>query len=258
MFIDAVYFDGQRLPDSQLADPTIQTSALIDTVGAFSCCSRFLAHGLQGNSLIRGPADVIDAIYTQIGGTEFVCSTPHNLTFEIGGKMFPVDPRDFISQADADSTEACIATIAVTDTPERGQGYLYSWSLGDPFLKGFVLVFAPSAAPLTDHCRVLSAYHFGNLSYPSQDPPTIGFLSTVPDDAAAQLLEALNEAKGNLDGIAQEAPTGVPTGGSTNSLGIQQAETTSVSSTTPNSGRALSRTSWMACFTTTFVIVLVV
>ncbi|KAF8900526.1 hypothetical protein CPB85DRAFT_1475400 [Mucidula mucida] len=46
-------FDGQRLPDSQLADPTIQTSALIDT----------------GNSLIRGPADVIDAIYTQIGGT---------------------------------------------------------------------------------------------------------------------------------------------------------------------------------------------
>ncbi|KAF9012876.1 acid protease [Hymenopellis radicata] len=225
VFIDAVYFDGQRLPVSQLADPSIQTSALIDT----------------GNSLIRGPADVIDAIYTQIGGTEFVCSTPHNLTFEIGGKMFPVDPRDFISQAYPDSTDACIATIAVTDSPQRGQGYLYSWSLGDPFLKG-----------------VLSAYHFGNLSYPSQDPPTIGFLSTVPEDAAAQLLKALNEAKGNLAGTAQEAPTGVPTGGSTNSLGIQQADTTSVSSTTPNSGQTLSRTSWMVYFIMILAVVLVV
>ncbi|KAF9000186.1 hypothetical protein BDZ89DRAFT_969045, partial [Hymenopellis radicata] len=35
VFIDAVYFDGRRLPDSQLADPTTQNSALIDAVSPF-------------------------------------------------------------------------------------------------------------------------------------------------------------------------------------------------------------------------------
>ncbi|KAF9028235.1 hypothetical protein BDZ89DRAFT_1255167 [Hymenopellis radicata] len=35
VFIDAAYFDGRRLPDSQLADPTTQNSALIDTVSPF-------------------------------------------------------------------------------------------------------------------------------------------------------------------------------------------------------------------------------
>ncbi|KAJ2930718.1 hypothetical protein H1R20_g1743, partial [Candolleomyces eurysporus] len=30
---------------------------------------------------------------------------------------------------------------------------------------------------------VLSAYHFGNITYPSMDPPRMGFLSTVPPNA---------------------------------------------------------------------------
>lgn len=49
--------------------------------------------------------------------------------------MFPVDPRDFVSQAFANSVAQCVPNLAMTDTPKAGSGYLYSWSLGDPFLK---------------------------------------------------------------------------------------------------------------------------
>lgn len=49
--------------------------------------------------------------------------------------MFPVDPRDFLTQAYQDSVDTCLPNLAVTDPPEEGS-YLYSWSLGSPFLKG--------------------------------------------------------------------------------------------------------------------------
>lgn len=89
---------------------------------------------LQGNSLIRGPQDVIAQILGALGSDEFNCATPHNLSFQIGGKMFPVDSRDFIHQSYADTVERCSANLAVTDPP-GAPGFLYSWSLGDPFLK---------------------------------------------------------------------------------------------------------------------------
>ncbi|KAF9028229.1 hypothetical protein BDZ89DRAFT_773399 [Hymenopellis radicata] len=53
-------------------------------------------------------------------------------------------------------------SLLIPAISSRGQGYLYSWRLGAPFLKG-----------------LLSAYHFGNVTYPSQDPPSIEFLSTL-------------------------------------------------------------------------------
>lgn len=83
---------------------------------------------------------MIAEIYTATGGTVFDCAAPHNLTFVIGGKPFAVDPRDFVHQAYADDVEHCAANLAVTDPP--GEGFLYSWSLGDPFLKSCVL-FSP-------------------------------------------------------------------------------------------------------------------
>ncbi|KAK0451304.1 aspartic peptidase domain-containing protein [Desarmillaria tabescens] len=189
IFIDAVYLDGQKLNNSSLASSDIAVSGLVDT----------------GNTLVRGPSDVIDVIYAQLGGTEFSCSTPHTLAFQIGGKMFPVDPRDFIVQAHADNVDICTANIAATDTPVLGEGPLYSWCLGDPFLKG-----------------VLSAFHYGNLSYPSVDSPRIGLLSTVPEDASDKLIEAVREASSsdNLYGTAESAPTGLPVADSTNSLGV--------------------------------------
>ena len=50
--------------------------------------------------------------------------------------MFPVDPRDFISASNGD-TSTCVADrVVATDAPSKGS--LFSWSLGDPFLKSCV------------------------------------------------------------------------------------------------------------------------
>jgi hypothetical protein len=87
----------------------------------------------QGSSYIRGPSDVISTINSMMGSAPFPCSEPHDLTFQIGGRFFPVDPRDFASQAP--EGEGCVSNIVETDAPVLG-GYLYSWNLGDPFLKG--------------------------------------------------------------------------------------------------------------------------
>ncbi|KAJ7489027.1 aspartic peptidase domain-containing protein [Mycena latifolia] len=195
LFVDDVYLDGARLPRSNLSSSNIKLSALVDT----------------GNSLLRGPADVVAAITARLGndGT-FSCSTPHTLAFSIGGKLFPVDPRDFASQKFDGELADCIANVVETDAPVEGKGYQYSWSLGDPFLKG-----------------VLAAFHYGNITYPSADPPRIGLLSTVPENADALLQSALTDAEahngGNEFSTSNAAPTGVPAAGGMGSGGVPLA-----------------------------------
>ncbi|KAJ7195986.1 aspartic peptidase domain-containing protein [Mycena rebaudengoi] len=185
LFVDDVYLDGVRIPRSNLSSASIALSALVDT----------------GNSLLRGPKDVVAAINKQLLGATstqtFACATPHTLAFQIAGKMFPVDPRDFVTQAYNNQVDDCISNVVETDAPMEDEGYQYSWSLGDPFLKG-----------------VLAAFYYGNITYPSHDPPRIGLLSTVPDDAGTQLQTALKKAVdengGNIFTTSQAAPTGVP------------------------------------------------
>ncbi|KIY71380.1 acid protease [Cylindrobasidium torrendii FP15055 ss-10] len=202
IFLDAIYFDGDVLPASELIDPSIKLSALLDT----------------GNSLMRGPADLISYIYTKTGGTTFSCDTAHNFTVVVGGKSFPVDPRDFVY---SNGQGECNANIAVTDVPTTGGGYLHTWSLGDPFLKS-----------------VLSAFHYGNLSHPSQDGARIGLLSTVPDDANEQYAEAVKVQP--LFQTYEAAPTGLPSAASTNADGVAQAaETGSLESSHSDAGSAL-------------------
>ncbi|KAA1469639.1 acid protease [Dentipellis sp. KUC8613] len=189
VLLDAVYLDGQKLADSTVAPQGISNpglSALIDT----------------GNSILRGPSDVVSSILRSVSpafaanrnaAPTFPCGTPHNLTFQIGGKMFPVDPRDFVSQNQTNDATTCIANnIVNTDPPSAGA--LFSWSLGDPFMKS-----------------TLVAFYYGNLTHPSVDPPRIGFLSTVPTDAVAELDQAIDDAKennGNFETTSQIAPTG--------------------------------------------------
>ncbi|CDO76205.1 hypothetical protein BN946_scf184819.g5 [Trametes cinnabarina] len=171
--IDDVYFDGVKLPRSTLSPSSLPLSALVDT----------------GNSLIRGPQDVLSRIYTQLGldgrGT-FDCSIPHNLSFAIGGAQFPVDPRDFAHPAAVtpgtvytDEVARCTAALAATDPPSTG-GFQYSWSLGDPFLKSTMV-----------------AFYYGNMTHPSQDPARIGFMSMVPSDAGHVLEQAVDVAIAN-------------------------------------------------------------
>ncbi|KIJ56206.1 hypothetical protein M422DRAFT_57662 [Sphaerobolus stellatus SS14] len=169
--IDDVFVDGKRLPQSLLS-PGISVTALVDT----------------GNSLIRGPADVVQALMTQVTGsttaTTYDCSVPHTIAFQIGGKMFPIDPRDFMRPV-AGSTQ-CQANVVSTDPPK--DGFLYSWSLGDPFLKS-----------------VLASFYFGNLTHPSVDAPRMGFLSTVPTDATTQFNAAISSVQAVNNGVYPSA-----------------------------------------------------
>lgn len=115
--IDAVFIDGQKLPQSTLSSG-ISVTGLIDT----------------GNSLVRGPRDVVQAMMRVVTGsdtaTTYDCSVPHTLSFQIGGSSFPIDPRDFLQSGDA---KRCQTNVVATDPPHPG--FLYSWSLGDPFFK---------------------------------------------------------------------------------------------------------------------------
>lgn len=112
--------------------------------------------------------------------------------------MFPVDPRDFARQFEGGNVDVCMGDVGRSgDIPEVG-GYLFSWTLGIPFLKRFAFfVCSWLRRRLADKevdYSVLAAYHFGNLTYPSQDPPRMGFLSTVPDNADALLRSAVARA----------------------------------------------------------------
>jgi len=185
--LDAVYLDGQKLANSTISSNGLSSnslSALIDS----------------GNSLIRGPADVVGGILKSISSQYAAnpsakpvmpCSTPHTLAFQIGGKMFPVDPRDFVSSGSG-NTDDCVAdTIVPTDPPSPGT--LFSWSLGDPFLKSNTVVF-----------------YYGNLTHPSVDPPRIGFLSNVPQNANQLLQQAVAGAQAN-GGNFNNKPDATPT-----------------------------------------------
>ena len=98
---------------------------------------------MQGNSIIRGPEDVVNSILSSVSSAFaknsnadpiFPCKVPHSLAFQIGGKTFPVDPRDFVSQYKAKDVSTCVAdNVVATDPPQSGA--LFSWSLGDPFFK---------------------------------------------------------------------------------------------------------------------------
>ena len=91
--------------------------------------------------------------------------------------MFPLDPRDFISPNVTGDATTCVAkNVVTTDPPSKGS--LYSWSLGAPFFKSNTVVF-----------------YYGNLTHPSVDPPRIGFVSNVPQNANDLLQQAVNDAK---------------------------------------------------------------
>ncbi|KAF9257762.1 acid protease [Marasmius fiardii PR-910] len=186
--IDGVFLDGKRIADSTIPVTggvnATRVTALIDT----------------GNSLIRGPSDVVDNILGQVSpnfkpgvanSATFPCQIPHKLAFQIGGKMFPIDPRDFIGEGASDATTCVADNLVETDAP--GFGATFRWSLGDPFFKSNLV-----------------AFHYGNLTNPSVDPPRIGLMSRVPADADAKLTTAVNDAKTNggvFENTIQIAPT---------------------------------------------------
>ncbi|KAF8879692.1 hypothetical protein BD779DRAFT_1122359 [Infundibulicybe gibba] len=104
--------------------------------------------------------------------------------------MFPIDPRDFIGNIAGDSTTCLANEIVPTDPPSRS--IPYQWSLGDPFFKSNLV-----------------AFHYGNLTHTSVNPPRMGFMSVVPADAE-QLQDAVAKAQingGNFEYTVNLAPT---------------------------------------------------
>ena len=73
------------------------------------------------------------------------------------------------------SSRVRISTVG-TDAPSNGA--LFSWNLGDPFLKSNMVIF-----------------YYGNLTHPSVDPPKIGFVSLVPDNADQLFTQAVDDAQ---------------------------------------------------------------
>lgn len=190
--IDGVYLDGVKLPPSSIASlgglDNGKISALIDT----------------GNSLLRGPADtvkrIIDSVATDPDSATLPCNVPHTLSYMIGGKLFPIDPRDFVSENNspipqqvAGSNDLLCKADNIVSTDPPNIGALFRWSLGDPFLKSNLV-----------------AFHYGNLTHPNVDPPRIGILSLVPDNAGQQLQDAVQDAIKNggfFESTLQAAPT---------------------------------------------------
>ncbi|KAH9949840.1 acid protease [Amylocystis lapponica] len=195
--LDNVFLDNKQLAGSTQQPNGVSSpglSALIDT----------------GNSIVRGPQDVVHNILSTVSPAyaansnskaTFPCATPHTLAFQIGGQTFPIDPRDFPVQAQAGNTSTCVASnIVATDAPAHGA--LFSWSLGDPFLKSNLVVF-----------------YYGNLTHPSVDPPRIGFMSMVPHNASAALQTAVSSAQQN-GGVFASTVQAAPTASSIVDLGV--------------------------------------
>ncbi len=197
-----------------------------------------------GNSLIRGPQDIVNNILRQVSpafaadstaAPTLPCDDGHTLAFQIGGKMFPTDPRDFVAQNQAGDATTCVANNLVsTDGPTSGR--LFSWNLGDPFLRSNLVVF-----------------YYGNLTHPSVDPPRIGFLSLVPDNADELLDNAVDDARkdgGNFESKADAAPTASTlliegassTASATSSTRSSNSATAAPAPTTTNSEGAPSST----------------
>ncbi|PIL23083.1 hypothetical protein GSI_14391 [Ganoderma sinense ZZ0214-1] len=178
--LDAVFFDGKNVTDNttRTSHPTL--SAAID---------------IHNNHLVA-PNGGFGAIQHALGSDLYLdCSKPYNLTFQIGGKLFPVDPRDFYTSLGGGNTARCSPNVEdrSLSLSYDEQKAPYNWTLGVPFLKSNAVVF-----------------YFGNLTHPSADPPKIGLVSFVPEDVGELLQSAVSKAEGataNLPEASQAAPT---------------------------------------------------
>ncbi|KIJ56094.1 hypothetical protein M422DRAFT_239298 [Sphaerobolus stellatus SS14] len=190
--IDEVILNRQTLPKPNLND-SIGYTALINS----------------GTSTLHGPQKTVQALYSALStdidnsnsstGPSYNCTRPIELTYVIGGKQFPVDPRDMFGFQNLDprqdDNDGChIISVGSTNAPSTGN--LRSWILGDPFMKSYVIFYFDirCSKSLIRPFSNLVAFYFGNVTHPSVDPPRIGFLSTVPSNASA-LFDAAIEMK---------------------------------------------------------------
>ena len=138
----------------------------------------------QTSHYVNGSADVVQTLLKKVSSSKDLsqptlsCSTPHNLTFQIGGKLFPIDPRDFASPVASGTGTTCVANVGPINDDVKTDTDQWTWVLGTPFLKSNLV-----------------AFYYGNLTHPSVDPPRVGFVSRVPQDAGARLGAAVSQVQ---------------------------------------------------------------
>lgn len=104
-----------------------------------------------------GPKNAIHAILDATSRTP-ACNFSHTFSFQIGGKLFPVAPQDFL-QVPTGNRRGCKASVEVIDSLMSNWS-LYSWRLGSAFLRSNLV-----------------AFDYGSLTHPSTEPPRVGFMS---------------------------------------------------------------------------------
>ncbi|PIL23219.1 hypothetical protein GSI_14528 [Ganoderma sinense ZZ0214-1] len=101
-----------------------------------------------------GPKDAVDTILAAISSTPPACNGSHTLSFQIGGKLFSIAPQDLVTP----TRRGCAVNVETIDSLSSNST-LYSWRLGAPFLRSNLV-----------------AFHYGNLTHPSIEPPRMGFM----------------------------------------------------------------------------------
>jgi phytepsin len=124
------------------------------------------------------------------------------------------------------------------------------------------------------YASVVSSFYYGNLTYPSQDLPRMGFLSTVPSDANDRMKGAVRTASmkdGNFPGeslcdlalrwvgheadvklffslikaMSESAPAGPPSSSQTNAEGVPEANPTDAMEPFKSSAARRPRAAWV-------------
>ena len=103
------------------------------------------------------------------------CDSSHTLSFQIGGKLFPVASQDFVKSGNGNG---CAANVEAIPAPNMNAS-LYSWRLGEAFLR-----------------NNLVAFYYGNLTDLSAVPPRMGFLSLEDPSSAPQRNSAVRSLLG--------------------------------------------------------------
>ena len=103
---------------------------------------------------------MIDTILATISSTTPACNGSHTLSFQIGGEMFSIAPQDLVAQ----TKRGCAVNVEGIADSLSSNLTLYSWRLGAAFLRSNLV-----------------AFHYGDPTSPSVEPPLMGFMLSSSD-----------------------------------------------------------------------------
>ncbi|EPQ51649.1 acid protease [Gloeophyllum trabeum ATCC 11539] len=185
---DSLYtgsIDYQNVPSDQVAYWTLPVTSLTvqgKSISLPTSGSNQYAAIDTGTTLIGGPSDLVQSLYSNIDGAQagtgswegywfYPCSTSVSSSISFGGPSWSISPDDFEhTQVDSSGTQ-CVGAFFEVNTGDNTPG----WIVGDAFLK-----------------NVYTAFRYS--------PPSVGFAS----------LSSTALGENGVDGIAPSATIGSP------------------------------------------------